>query len=93
MSVSAQQSDDKKTVVVRIVNAVAGAQDTLINLRGFTAATATAVVMSSSDLDGENTAANVDNIAPKVKTGLVVSGGSVTLSLDGLSYTVVTVHA
>ena len=93
MSVSAQQSDDKKTVVVRAVNPSSAGKSTTITLDGFVPVSASAVVMSSTDLAGENTAANVDNIAPKSVSGVTVSGGAVHLDLDGFSYTVVTLHA
>ena len=92
-SVSAQQSDDKKTIVVRLVNHASEEYDASVSMGGgWRAASASAVTLASDDLNAENTAANVDNVAPHPLDGVSVgSTGVVQVKLPSHSYTVVSV--
>ena len=49
--------------------------------------------MASNDLLGENTAANVDHIAPQPVSDCKAAGNTVTVTLPPNSYTVVTIEA
>ena len=93
MSVSAQRSEDGRTIVARAVNPAGTADVATITLDGFSAAKATAVSMASNDLLGENTAANVNHIAPAPISDCRAAGNTVTVTLPPNSYTVVTIEA
>jgi len=95
LSASAQLSADGKKVVARVVNHGAS-KSARIKLIGFAAATASAVSLASDDLTAENTAADVDHVAPKqlhAADCTVAAGGAVTVALPSQSYTVVTMVA
>ena len=88
-SVSSQQSDDKKTLVVRIVNHGA-AQTANIKLQGFVAASATAVSMASDDPNAENSAATPTHVSPRPLSTFTIKGTSGTITVPTHSFTVVT---
>ena len=96
MSVSAQQSEDGGTVVVRVVNNAAAPADVQLQVSGesdaaeeedFAGATATQL-QSDSPADA-NPSWDVDKIAPK-EVKVAMDGGRASLSLPAYSYTVVT---
>ena len=97
-SVSAQLSTSGATLVVRVVNRGLTPEVTTIAVSGFVAAKASAVVLSSMDLNAENTAAEVDNVAPVAHSGAgapVISsdahgGVLVTMTVPAYSYTIAT---
>ena len=93
-SVSAQLSADGKTAVARIVNHAAATQTARISLAGMPGgplATASAVSMASSDLSAENTAADVNHVAPvPLSDCKLTNEGTVEVMLPGFSFTIVT---
>ena len=93
-SVSAQLSADGKTAVARIVNHAAATQTARISLVGMPGgplATASAVSMASSDLSAENTAADVNHVAPvPLSDCKLTNEGTVEVGLPGFSFTIVT---
>ena len=93
-SVSAQLSADGKTAVARIVNHAAATQTARISLVGMPGgppATASAVSMASSDLSAENTAADVNHVAPvPLSDCKLTNEGTVEVELPGYSFTIVT---
>jgi alpha-L-arabinofuranosidase len=93
VSVSAQRSDDGSTVALRVVNHAASARDVVVTLDGAAASngitSATAESLFSNDLQAENTAADVDNVAPKPLQGITTKGQTVSMSLPPSSFTIV----
>lgn len=92
ISVSSQLSDDKQTVVTRLVNQ-GPAQEVTLDLNGFSPKSASAVTMSSTDPNAENTAADVDFVSPQTLKPLTIKGSEVTLKVPSFSYTTVTANA
>ena len=93
--ISRKQSDDGKTVVARIVNHGGVVQTAMIHLTGFTASSASAVSMTSMDLTAENTAADVDHVAPESLANVTVaaSGAAVSVHIPPFSFTIVTMSS
>lgn len=93
MSVSAQQSSDGATVVVRVVNnAAASAQVDLVldSADDASYGAAHAMQLQSDSPDDANPSWDVDYITPKAVPVTIV-GGKATMTLPSYSYTVVTV--
>jgi len=91
-SVSAHLSADSKTLVARVVNHGA-VQPLTIELSGFKASSVSASTMASDDLTAENTAANVDHVAPQSLADCKTTGAEVTVTLPAYSYTTLTMAA
>lgn len=95
VSVSAQRSDDGfdyDTVALRVVNHAASARDVVVTLDGAAASNeieATAESLFSNDLQAENTAADVNNVAPEPLQGITTKGQTVSMSLPPSSFTIV----
>lgn len=92
-SVSSQVSSDGGSVVVRIVNHGTEAADVSVRIKGVVVegAVVKAVTLASDDLNAENTAGNVANVAPRLLKVGQTESGTVSIVVPGQSYTVITV--
>jgi alpha-L-arabinofuranosidase len=91
LSASAYQSEDKKTIVARVVNHGSTKLDASLTMTGpWKPTSATAECMASADLNAENSAADVGNVAPRLLTGVSINGAAVNFTLPAFSYAVVT---
>lgn len=93
-SVSAMLSADGRTAVARIVHHAETPAEASLALRGFVAASATAVTLASDDKEADNTAADVSRVAPRPldasDCAVGADGATVSVALPALSFTVVT---
>ena len=92
-SASAQVSDDRRSLTIQVVNPQPTVGNVTLLVTGFTASgPATVSTLSSTNVDGGNTASQPTLIAP-VATSASWSNGAVTLLLPPNSFTVVSAKA
>ena len=77
-----------------MVNHQAAAMQAVVAVKGLKVVTAKCVTMAKDDLTADNSAADVENVAPAPLACSVGAGGStVSVGLPGLSYTTIVIGA